>query len=142
MILLDTNVISALMTADADPAVVTWLNTQPRESIWTTSITVLEIRFGLELLALGRRRTLLEEAFTKMLNEALEGRVLAFDELAAEAAGRVAAEGRKRGRSVESHDVQIAGIAIVRRAIIATRNIRHFEGLGPVLVNPWSARTN
>lgn len=56
MILLDTNVVSALMRRDHDPAVVEWLDNQPAESIWTTSVTVLEVRMGLELLDPGRRR--------------------------------------------------------------------------------------
>ena len=56
MIILDTNVLSALMTAPADAAVVAWLDRQARISMWTTSITVLEIRFGLATMADGRRR--------------------------------------------------------------------------------------
>ena len=139
MILLDTNVISALMQREVDPVVVTWLDAQPPESIWTTSITVFEVRFGLELLASGRRRRLLEEAFSKALEEDFEGRVVSFDEAAAQSAARIAAERRRVGRTVEIRDVQIAGIAAARKATIATRNTRHFEGLGPELIDPWSA---
>lgn len=139
MILLDTNVISALMQRDADSAVVDWLDSQPPESIWTTSITVFEIRFGLEILESGRRRRLLEKAFRKALEEDFEGRVVPFDEAAAHSAARIAADRRREGRSVETRDVQIAGIAAARKAMIATRNVRHFEGLGSELINPWSA---
>ena len=139
MILLDTNVISALMRRTVDPIVVAWLDAQPPESIWTTSITVFEIRFGLEIMVTGRRRRLLEDAFHSMLAEDFEGRVTPFDEAAARAAGRMAAERRRIGRSIEIRDVQIAGIAEARKASIATRNLRHFEGLGPTLVDPWSA---
>ncbi len=138
MILLDTNVLSALMQSEADPVVVTWLDSQPPESIWTTSITVFEVRFGLEILASGRRRRLLEEAFSKVIEEDFEGRVVPFDEGAAQSAGRIAAERRRLGRSIEIRDVQIAGIAAVRKAAIATRNVRHFHGLGPELIDPWS----
>ncbi len=139
MILLDTNVISGFMKPESDAAVVTWLDTQPRESIWTTAISVFEIRVGLEILAPSRRRQSLEDAFTRALEEAFDGRVVPFDESAAQAAGRIAAARRKVGRSLEVRDVQIAGIAIARKAKIATRNIRHFEGLGIDLINPWSA---
>lgn len=137
MILLDTNVISALMQREPEPVVVAWLDAQPPESIWTTSVTLFEVRFGLELLAAGRRRRSLEEAFSKMIEEDFEGRVAPFDESAAHTAGRIAAERRQLGRSIEIRDVQIAGIALARKAAIATRNVRHFEGLGPVLINPW-----
>ena len=138
MILLDTNVLSALMQRDADPIVVSWLDALPPESIWTTSITVFEVRFGLELLAAGRRRRLLEEAFDNALARDFEGRVLPFDDTAARAAGLIAAQRRRAGRSIEIRDVQIAGIAAARKATLATRNSRHFEGLGLALVNPWT----
>ena len=136
MIVLDTNVLSALMRRETDPAVVAWLDAQPSESIWTTSITVFEVRFGLEIMATGRRRRLLEDAFKTMLEEDFEGRVIPFDDAAAHAAARIAAE---RGVTIEIRDVQIAGIAAARKATIATRNVRHFQGLGPPLVDPWSA---
>ena len=138
MIVLDTNVISALMRREPDPAVVAWLDGLPPESVWTTSITVFELRLGLEILAAGRRRRQLEMAFVKALEEGFEGRVLPFDQAAGEAAGRIAAERRRAGRTVEIRDVQIAGICNVRKATLATGNTRHFEGCGLVLVNPWS----
>lgn len=139
MILLDTNVVSALMRREPDPIAVAWLDGLPAESIWTTAITVFEVRFGLELLPAGRRRQQLEEAFTKALAEDFEGRVLAFDDSAAHAAGRIAAPRQRAGRPLEIRDLQIAGIAIARRAALATRNSRHFEGLGVDLLNPWSS---
>lgn len=138
MIVLDTNVISAFMQREVDPVVLTWLDAQPAESIWTTSITVFEVRMGLELLVQGRRRHTLEELFAKMLEEDFEGRVLPFDSAAAQAAGRIAAERRRTGRSLEIRDLQIAGIAAARKATIATRNVRHFEGLDLQLINPWA----
>jgi predicted nucleic acid-binding protein len=139
VILLDTNVLSALMRHEADPLVVAWLDRQPPQSIWTTAITVFEIRFGLEILAHGRRRRQLEEAFARALEEDFEGRVLPFDQPAALIAGAIAAEQRRQGRPVEIRDVQIAGIAAARKAALATRNIRHFEGIGITLVDPWKA---
>lgn len=138
MILLDTNVLSALMRRDPESRVVAWLDRLPAESVWTTSITVFEVRFGLKLLAEGKRRRALEEAFAQALEEDFENRVLPFDSTAAQAAGRIAAEHRKAGRTVEIRDVQIAGIATARKATLATRNLRHFEGLGLALVNPWA----
>ena len=138
MILLDTNVISALMRRDPEPAVVEWLDGQPSESIWTTSVTVLEVRTGLPLLASGRRRHALERAFDALLSKELEGRIQSFDTAAANAAGEIAAERQAAGRPVEIRDVQIAGIAKARRAQLATRNTRHFSDLGIELIDPWS----
>jgi toxin FitB len=137
VILLDTNVLSAVMRDEADPVVVSWLDSQPPQSIWTTAITVFEIRFGLEILGDGRRRRQLEEAFVKALEKDLDGRVLPFDQPAALAAGVIAADQRRQGRPIEIRDVQIAGIAATREAALATRNTRHFEGTEIPLLNPW-----
>jgi predicted nucleic acid-binding protein len=139
VILLDTNVVSALMRRDPEPAVVSWLDRQPAESIWTTTITVFEVRTGLELLKPGRRRQQLERAFDDLLADELEGRVQSFDPAAALAAGGIAAEQQGTGRTLEIRDVQMAGIAAARKAVLATRNIRHFEGLGIDLADPGSA---
>jgi predicted nucleic acid-binding protein len=135
VILLDTNVLSALMQREPDPIVVAWLDEQPSESIWTTSITVFEVRMGLELLENGRRRSYLEQEFDRLLAEDLDGRVQLFDRVAA--AGTIAASRQRAGSTVEIRDVQIAGVASARKATLATRNMRHFEGLGIRLVDPW-----
>jgi toxin FitB len=140
VILLDTNVLSGLMQRDPDPLLVAWLDGQPAESVWTTSVTVFEIRTGLDLLDSGRRRTRLEQAFEGLLAEELQGRVQPFDQAAALAAGAIAARRQREGRTVEIRDVQIAGIASARKAALATRNTRHFEGLGVELLDPWSAQ--
>jgi predicted nucleic acid-binding protein len=138
VILLDTNVVSALMRREQDPAVVSWLDRQPAESIWTTSVTIFEVRMGLALLADGRRRRRLEEAFEEVLRSDLQDRVQPFDVAAATAAAGIAASQRRSGTPVEIRDVQIAGIAAARRATLATGNSRHFEGIGLTLVDPWS----
>ena len=138
MIVLDTNILSTLMRQETDPAVIAWLDGQAPESIWTTSITVFEIRFGLEILAKGRKRKALEEAFFSALNEDFNGRILTFDQSAADAAAVIAARQRQTGRPVEIRDVQIAGIVAARKATLATRNTRHFEGTGIALIDPWA----
>jgi predicted nucleic acid-binding protein len=137
VILLDTNVLSALMRRAPDPAVITWLDSQAAESIWTTTITTFEILFGIGILTDGRKKRDLSAAFIKAMDEDLEGRLLPFDHAAAQAAAGIAAEGRRRGRPVEIRDVQIAGIAQARNATLATRNTRHFTGFGIRLIDPW-----
>ena len=139
MIILDTNVLSALMRTSPDAAVVSWLDRQPADSIWVTSLTVFEVRFGLAVLPRGRKRLGLEAAFEKVLEEDLENRVLDFDAPAASAAARLAADRKNAGRSADLRDTLIAGIAQARRATVATRNTRHFEGLDVPVVDPWTA---
>ncbi len=139
VIVLDTNVLSALMRTSPDVAAVSWLDRQPADSIWVTSVTVFEVRFGLALLPRGRKRLRLEAAFERVLEEDLENRVLDFDSAAAASAARLAAERKSVGRAVDLRDTLIAGIAQTRRATIATRNTRHFEGLDVPVVDPWNA---
>ena len=129
MILLDTNVLSALMKIEPDRSVVDWLDRQPPESVWTTSITVFESRFGLALLPRGRRRSALETAFERLIEDDLEERVLAFDAAAAGKAATLAAKRRQAGCTVDLRNAQIAGIALSRHATLAPRNVRHFDNL-------------
>jgi predicted nucleic acid-binding protein len=138
VIVLDTNVISAVMLRVPDPAVVDWLDRQPAESVWTTAITVFEVRFGIESLPSSRRRRQLDQAFTRALEEDFDGRVLPFDEAAAREAATRAAARRSAGHPVEFRDVEIAGIVAARRATLATRNVRHFRDLSIEIVSPWS----
>ena len=137
MIILDTNVLSAMMRAQPDRAVIAWLDGCPPESIWLTSVTVFEVRFGIELLAVGRRRMDLERAFDRALAEDFQGRVLSFDQAAAQEAASLAAHRKRQGRPVDIRDTQIAGIALARRAVLATRNTRHFQGLEVDVIDPW-----
>jgi toxin FitB len=137
MIILDTNVVSALMRPKDNSVVVAWLDRQASVSVWTTAITVLEIRFGLLLLPNGRRRKSLEQTFADFISEDLEGRVLAFDAAAADAAASLAAARRQTGRQVDVRDTQIAGIALARKAIVATRNVKHFDDSSIPVVDPW-----
>ena len=67
-------------------------------------------------------------------------RTLVFDTAAADRFGEIAARRRRMGRPISTADAQIAAIALVHRAAVATRNIRDFEGVGLRLVDPWAAR--
>ena len=138
MIILDTNVLSALMQQQPDPQAVAWLDDQPAESIWLSSITVFEARYGLALLPAGRRKDLLEQRFEELVQDDLQNRVLLFDINAAAHAAQLAADRKTRGRPVDMRDTFIAGIALARRATLATRNVRHFDDFSVPVVNPWT----
>jgi len=138
MIILDTNVLSALMQQMPNQEVVAWLDGQPRTSIWTTSITILEVRFGLQIMASGKRRSALMQAFEGVL-EKIGYRVAAFDTTAAQEASDLMASRHKRGRRGELRDTMIAAIALAQHATLATRNTAHFDDISVPLVNPWTA---
>lgn len=139
MILLDTNVFSALMKVAPDKTVAKWLDRQPVSSIWTTSITLMEIRYGLQIMSVGRRRSDLTNALTILLEEKLQGRIASFDISAADHAAELLALRKFKGRVVEFRDTMIAGIALAARATLATRNTAHFQDLSIPVVNPWLA---
>jgi toxin FitB len=139
MIVLDTNVLSALMQQQPDAQVVAWLDKQAAESIWINTVTLFEARYGLALLASGRRKKVLLDRFEQFLEEDLENRVLSFDTQAARLAAQLAADRKARGRPVDMRDTFIAGIALARRATLATRNTRHFGDLSVPVVNPWAS---
>lgn len=137
MIILDTNVLSALMQSRPDAKVVDWLDRQPSQSVWITAINLFEVRYGLVQLTSGERQKALEVAFEQLLREDLEDRVVPFDASAAYHAGRLAGERRRKGRPVDMRDTQIAGICEARNAVLATRNTRHFEDITTPVTNPW-----
>jgi len=138
MIILDTNVLSELMRPTPSPRVVAWVAKQPATELFTTSITEAEIFYGLELLAKSKRREGLLAAAEAMLAEDLAGRVLGFDSDAARAFPRIAAHRCALGRPISHADAQIAAIAQVRGAKLATRNVTDFADCGVHAVDPWN----
>jgi len=138
VIILDTNVFSALMQQGPDKHVISWLDRQPRTSVWTTSVTTLEIRFGLEIMAVGRRRSALIQAFQAVLDK-IGRRVAPFDADAAQHAADLMASRQRTGRTGDLRDSMIAGIVLAHHAALATRNRTHFQDISASIVNPWTA---
>lgn len=136
MILLDTNVVSALMNDPPDPAVLSWINRQPRSAIWMTAVTVLEIEWGLKTMPVGNKRERLTAVYESFLRE-LNHRVTAFDHDAAGFAADLMASRQKAGRVTDIRDTMIAGIVLARHATLATRNVAHFIDIPAQVVNPW-----
>lgn len=135
MFLADTNVVSVFMT-DQDQ-LDRWLDDMDTGQIFTTAITRAEVRAGIERLPMGARRSDLNEradAYFAVVSD----RTLAFDSAAADRFGVVAAERRRMGRPISTADAQIAAIALVHGATVATRNVRDFEGVGLKLVDPFT----
>jgi toxin FitB len=138
MMILDTNVLSELMTRRPAASVMAWANMQRRSQMVTTSITIMELYSGLHLLKSGKRRSELATDIEWAIDDLLDGRILNFDRSAGVAASQLYAKRREAGRSIEVRDTMVAGIAQARRIPIATRNIGHFEGLDVKVIDPWS----
>jgi toxin FitB len=141
MILLDTNVISEVMGPAPARQVAHWLDLQPRSSVWTTSITIYEVRSGLSAMPAGKKRTALEMKFDQLLQIALQSRILHFDSDAALRAAELCADRRRQGRPVDARDTMIAGIVLASHATLATRNVEHFGDIASSVVNPWEDPT-
>lgn len=139
MILLDTDVVSALFRLDLEPDVRAWLDNQTLDQLFTCTITVYEIQRGIERMTRGRRRQRLEGQLATLLNHVFKGRLIAFDTDAALATARYQSAREARGRPIDMADAMIAGVCLSQGAALATRNIRHFTGPELNLINPWSA---
>jgi toxin FitB len=137
MILLDTNVISELMRPESSPVVLRWFSRQQAQELYSSSVSLAEVFYGIELLSEGKRRKDLFAGAERMFTKVLAGRVFAFEDEAAHAFARIASARRRAGRPIAELDAQIAAIASVHGATLATRNTADFEGCGIRLVNPW-----
>jgi hypothetical protein len=137
MILLDTNIVSAVMARVPAQSVIDWLNRQEATTLFLSTVTIAEIGYGLRVLPDGKRRRSLEERFEKFVVEGFAERILNFDERAARLYPEVMGRRRAVGRPLGILDGQIASIARANGHALATRNIRDFEECGLELINPF-----
>jgi predicted nucleic acid-binding protein len=139
LIVLDTNVVSEIMRARPEPAVLAWLDGQASGELWLSSIVAAELMFGVARLADGARKRQLAQAVQATLEEDFAGRVLPFDLAAASVYADLCAKRERAGLPVAMADAQIAATCLAHDATLATRNHAHFEGLGLAMIDPWTA---
>lgn len=136
MIVLDSHVVSELMRERPSSTVVQWARSQVADEVCTTSVTVAEVRFGIERLPNGRRKDLLrstaDEIFTQLTDV-----VWPFDTKAAERYADIVARRERAGRPIDGFDAQIAAICHTRRADLATRDVSGFADTGIRVIDPW-----
>ena len=137
MIVLDTNVVSAVMMPSPPPSVISWLNDQPSDLVFLPTVAIAEIAYGLQALPEGKRRRGLRERFERFVAEGFGQRILAFGEPAAHEYGALMAHRRSIGRPMSVLDGQIAAIARTAGAAVATRNVRDFQECGLTILDPF-----
>lgn len=137
MIILDTNVLSEALRPDPDKRAMQWLASQPRSSLFTTTVTRGELLYGVQLLPQGKRKQALLAAVQAVLDIDMAGRVLDFDNGAADAYAQIAAARRQSGRPISQFDAMIAAVARSGGASLATRNVRDFADCGVTVIDPW-----
>jgi predicted nucleic acid-binding protein len=137
MTILDTNVVSEFMLHSPNPKVLGWLDSQPRSSLWTSAITIFEIRLGLQIMPSSKRRDALNQRFEEVLSRMNE-QIAPFDTEAAQQAASLMASRKMQGRPRDLRDTMIAGIVLARRSSLATRNTAHFNDISAPLIDPWN----
>jgi len=136
-VILDTNVVSELMRPAPEDAVVRWLDAQAVATVYLTAVSVAEIRSGIAIMPMGRRRSALHAGFETDVLPIFVGRVLPFDEIAAERFAEIVAGARAAGQPLGYVDAQIAAIAVAHGCSVATRDVLPFETAGVPVINPW-----
>jgi toxin FitB len=136
MIILDTNVVSELMRAKPAPAVLAWLQQSSGAGLYTTAVTVAEIRYGIARLPEGQRRESLHQAANEIF-AAFPRQVLPFDLAAAGTYADVVAGRERLGHPIDGFDAQIAAICRAQAATLATRNTKDFIDTGIEVIDPW-----
>ena len=137
MIILDTNVVSEAMKTQMNPAVLIWLDKQRASDLYLTATSLAELRLGIEILPMGRRKAFLAGALERVVRQATGNRVLAFDVDAARMYAEIVTLARVKGPVIGIADGQIAAVAAVHGFTVATRDTSPFEAAGVGFVNPW-----
>lgn len=137
MILLDTNVISEPLRHSPEACVIRWIDEQALETLYLSAMTVAELRAGIALMPVGRRRSTLHESLEKQVLPMFVGRVLPFDLACTHAYAQVLAKARKAGSGIEAADACIAAVALANGFIVATRDTHPFRAAGLAVINPW-----
>lgn len=137
MILLDTNVVSEPLKASCDKNVLSWLDEQVIETLYLSTISLAELRFGIAALPEGKRRDTLFSSLEQQVLPLFAGRILPFDEQASQAYATLRANARTAGRAIATADGYIAAIAVTHGLAVATRDTSPFEAVGLKVINPW-----
>ena len=138
MIVLDTNVISEPLKPLADPALVAWLDRQPRETLYLCAPVLMEVLLGIALLPDGKRKRSMTTTVQAFLTNYFADRFLVFERQAAVSYASLASRASVRGYSISAPDCQIAAIAAVHGFTVATRDTAPFNAVGVPVINPWA----
>lgn len=139
MILIDTNVVSEPLKAVPAPNVISWMDAQAIETLFLSTITVAELRFGIAAMPSGKRQDVLRERLERDVLPVFSGRILSFDLDASQSYSELMARSRSSGKAIGKADGYIAAIAASNRLQVATRDVGPFEAAGLRVIDPWNA---
>src|SRR5260370_26937773 len=135
--LLDTNVISELVTRGPEPNVSRWVEDTDETLLHLSVLTLGEIRKGIGGLPQAKRRAELETWLNKGLRSRFAGRILPIDAAVADRWDRVAAQARSKTIQLPVIDGLLAATALEHDLTFVTRNTRDVAGVGVLVLNPW-----
>ncbi len=138
MILVDTNVISEPLRASGDMNVLAWIDAQIIETLYLSTISLAELRFGIAVLPEGKRRDTLHSSLEQRVLPLFAGRILSFDAIASQAYATLRAKARAAGQAIATTDGYIAAIATTHGFSVATRDTFPFDAAGLTVINPWT----
>ena len=135
--LLDTNIPSELTRPQPEPRVTRWLEDTDDELIYFSVVSIGEICKSLIVHPQAHRRAWLRNWLDKELRPWLADRILPVSEAIAERWGLLDGECNLKGITLNAADGMIAATALEHDLTVVTRNVRHFDGLGVPVLNPW-----
>jgi len=138
MIIFDTNVISEILKPLPNEGVIAWIESLSRQMIFTTTVTKSELLYGAFILPEGKKKLEKLKDLRDILDNDFNGKILNFDNDAADAFAEISASRKLLGKPISQFDAMIAAIAKSRGARLATRNTRDFDECGIDIINPWS----
>jgi toxin FitB len=135
--LLDTNAVSEWVKPRPNPGLIRWMEEADEDRVFLSVISLAELHYGIERMAVGARRNRLEGWLRHELPVRFEGRILSVDHQIAEAWGRTVSRSEAGGRPMGAMDAFLSATAETHRLTLVTRNVSDFPALKAVL-NPWS----
>lgn len=138
MILLDTNVVSEPLKAAGDTNVLAWIDAQIIETLYLSTISLAELRFGIAVLPEGKRRDTLHFSLEQRVLPLFAGRILPFDDPASQSYATLRIRARAGGQAIAPADGYIAAIAATHGFAVATRDTLPFDAAGVAVINPWT----
>lgn len=142
MILLDTNIVSEPLKAAGNANVLAWIDAQIIETLYLSTISLAELRFGIAALPDGKRRDTLHFSLEQRVLPLFAGRILSFDDPASQSYATLRARARVVGQTIAPADGYIAAIAATHGFAVATRDTSPFEAVGLTVINPWNLQAH
>lgn len=139
--LLDTNVLSELRRPKPALRVVAFIAGQSLEVLHVSTVTLAEIRFGIELVKDASRRTALNQWLAHKVRPMFDGRTLPVTEDIMFRWRLLVEDGRRAGHTFSQPDLIIAATALQHGLTIVSRDTSDYQRAGAAVLNPWAAQT-